>query len=104
MVIIKKSPIHGKGSFATKQIKKGTILECDVLEIPENELIRDYIFPLIGNRTCLHIGFGSFLNSSDMPNIKHLRIDYNLHMSYFEALVDIENDEELTLNYLQNNK
>ena len=104
MVIIKKSKIHVKGSFATKQIKKGTILECDVLEILENELIRDYIFPLIGNRTCLHIGFGSFLNSSDTPNVKHIRIDYNLHMSYFEVISDIEIDEELTLNYLLNNK
>ena len=99
MAIIKNSPIHGKGAFATELITKGTILECDVLEIPENELIRDYIFPFIGNRTCLHIGFGSFLNSSDTPNIKHLRIDYALCISYFEALVDIENGEELTLNY-----
>lgn len=104
MVIIKKSTIHGKGSFATEQIKKGTIIECDVLEVPETELIRDYLFPLIGNRTCLHIGFGSFLNSSDTPNIKHIRIDYNLRMSYFKALVDIEIGEELTLGYLQNNK
>ena len=61
-------------------------------------------FPLIGNRTCLHIGFGSFLNSSDTPNVKHIRIDYNLHMSYFEVISDIEIDEELTLNYLLNNK
>jgi SET domain-containing protein len=99
MVIVKKSNIHGKGVFATKRIKKGTILECDVLEVGITEHVRDYMFPFIGGRVCLHIGFASFLNRSKKPNLKHLRIDPVEKISYFEVLTQIEKQEEITMYY-----
>jgi SET domain-containing protein len=100
MVIIKQSEINGKGVFATQKILKGTLLECDILETPKGKVINDYIFPFIGDRVCLHIGFASFLNSSKNPNIKHIKIDTANLKSYFEILRDIEVDEELTLQYM----
>jgi len=100
MVIIKKSKIHGKGVFSIKSIPKGTILECDVLRISGTELLSKYAFPFIGSSLCIHIGFASFLNSSKNANLKHIRIDTEEEISYFEVLVDIKEGEELTLNYL----
>lgn len=100
MVIIKPSTIHGKGVFSLDIIKKDTILVCDVLEVSRTNVVKDYIFPFIGNRVCIHIGFGSFLNSSKTPNIKHLSIDPVLKISKFTILKDIELNEELTLRYL----
>jgi SET domain-containing protein len=100
MVIIKKSTIHGKGVFTTQFIPSGTLLECDILEVCGVELLDKYVFPYIGTRNCLHIGFGSFLNSSKTPNVKHIKIDIEEQMSYFETLLDINIGEELFLNYM----
>ena len=100
MVIIKQSNIHGKGVFATEKITKGTILQCDVLEVDKGSIVKDYIYPYIGSRVCMHIGFASFLNSSKNPNIKHLKIDVGSNISYFEIISDINIGEELFLNYL----
>jgi SET domain-containing protein len=100
MVIIKNSSIHGKGVFSAQFIPSGTLLECDVLEVCGVELLDKYVFPYIGTRNCLHIGFGSFLNSGKTPNIKHLRIDTEKNISYFEILNDVESGDELLLNYL----
>lgn len=99
MVIVKKSPIHGKGVFATEEIKKNTILTCDVIEVPKGKLIDCYIFPYIGNRACIHVGFASFFNSNPNPNVKHLKIDVETNTSYFEILRDISLGEELFLSY-----
>jgi SET domain-containing protein len=100
MVIIKPSLIHGKGVFALQHIKKDIILECDVLEVPKGDIINDYVFPFIGNRVCIHIGFASFLNSSNTPNIQHINIDIKKKISYFKILKDVQINEELTLKYI----
>ena len=99
MVIVRRSTIHGMGVFATKDIPSKFLIECDVLEIQSSQLTKDYEFPFIGNRVCLHIGFGSFLNSSKKPNVKHMAIDTQEKVSYFEALVDIKKGDELFLCY-----
>lgn len=100
MVIIKPSNIHGKGVFATENIISGTIIECDILEVPKGRLLDDYIFPFIGNRVCVHIGFASFLNSSKNPSVRHLKMDIETMISYFEVITDIKNGDEITLNYM----
>ena len=100
-MVISKSEIHGKGVFSDKLIKKGTILTCDVIEISNvDKLLFDYVYPFIGTRCCLHIGWASFLNSSKSSNLKHLKIDTEELISYFEVLIDIKEGEELTLNYM----
>ena len=101
MVIIKKSELHGKGVFANDFISKHTIIKCDVIEISNTDkLLFDYVYPFIGNRSCLHIGWASFLNSGKSPNIKHIKIDTEEKISYFEVLSDVNKGEELLLNYL----
>ena len=99
MVIIRKSNIHGKGVFATRDIAFGEILECDVLEVTKSPLVEEYIFPFIGSRVCIHMGWPSFLNSSTTPNVKHLKVDVNSKISYFEVVQNIYVGEELTMQY-----
>ncbi len=99
-MVIKKSDIHGKGAFADKYYKEGEILTCDILEVPKGRIIHDYIFPFVGDRVCIHIGFANFINSSKEPNIFHLKIDTKNMLSYFKVLKNINEGEELTMNYL----
>lgn len=99
MVIVKESSIHGKGVFALKDFVKDEILECDVLEITKSPLVENYIFPFIGSRVCIHVGWASFLNSSERPNLRHLRIDTNRKISYFEVIENIITGDEITLRY-----
>jgi hypothetical protein len=99
MVIVKESSIHGKGAFALKDFVKDEILECDVLEITKSPLVENYIFPFIGSRVCIHVGWASFLNSSERPNLRHLRIDTNRKISYFEVIENIITGDEITLRY-----
>jgi SET domain-containing protein len=99
VVIIKKSNIHGKGVFAENLIPKGTILTCDILEVTPHKLINEYVFNYRPDIKYIHIGFGSFLNSSKNPNLKHIKVDINTKVSYFEVLNDINKDEELFLDY-----
>jgi hypothetical protein len=100
MFIIRESNIHGKGAFALKDFLKEQVLECDVLEITKSTIVEDYIFPFIGSRVCIHVGWASFLNSSDTPNLRHLKIDTNKKISYFLVLENISIGEELTMKYL----
>lgn len=99
MIIVKESTIHGKGAFAQKNIKKGTILKCDVLEVKRDELIKEYLFTFKEKRVCIHVGFASFLNSSFNPNVKHLKVDPTNKISYFKVIKDIKENEELTMKY-----
>jgi SET domain-containing protein len=98
--IVKKSPIHGKGVFATQYLAKGTILSCDVLPLSTGDpLISKYLFFYRGDSTCIHLGFASFLNSSEDPNLRHFKMDPEENLSYFEVIRDVLPDEELTLLY-----
>jgi hypothetical protein len=99
VVVIKKSDIHGKGVFAENFIPKGTILTCDILEIIPHKLINEYVFYYKPDIKYIHIGFGSFLNGSKNFNIKHLKVDMDSKISYFEVMVDVKGGEELFLNY-----
>jgi hypothetical protein len=99
VVVIKKSDIHGKGVFAENFIPKGIILTCDILEVIPHKLINEYVFYYKPDIKYIHIGFGSFLNSSKNFNIKHLKVDIESKISYFEVISDINVGEELFLGY-----
>ena len=100
MVIIKQSNIHGKGVFATENISKDTIITCDILEVPKGKILKEYIYPFVGDRVCIHVGFGSFLNSSKTPNLRYKNIDIEKMISYFEVIENIKIGDEITINYM----
>jgi SET domain-containing protein len=98
LIEIKKSNIHGKGVFAKTFIPKNTQLYCDIIEIEKN-ILNKYQYPWNGNIKCVCVGFGSFFNSSNKPNVKINKIDKINLIKYFITLKNIQKGEELTLNY-----
>jgi hypothetical protein len=100
MVIIKESPVHGKGVFSTCFLKTGTILPCDVLEVSKDLKIMKYVLCNVDIKYYIHIGFASFFNSSEQPNVKHLSVDFDKGISYFEIITDVQEGEEIFLKYI----
>lgn len=108
MVEIKESKVHGKGVFATKYIKKGTQIDCDVILVNKNNLkkieyfhnkLKDYVFPWDEKNFSFCIGFGSFLNHSDTPNLKLMYYDRLNLKNVFVAMENIFQGQELFLQY-----
>ncbi|HUI23959.1 MAG TPA: SET domain-containing protein [Nitrososphaerales archaeon] len=98
---IKKSPIHGRGVFATVRIPKTTVVEeikgeaqC-YSKIPSALLLRRgmevskdvYIVPAEGS-------VGWFLNHANRPNCT-----YDISTREIRATKDISRGEELTIDY-----
>lgn len=108
MLEIKKSTIHGKGVFAKKFIRSGTIIECDVLILEKeamkeneifNKVLKDYVFPWDKKNFSLCIGFGSFLNHSPNPNLKYKCFDKENLKNVFIATDNIFQGQELFITY-----
>jgi uncharacterized protein len=96
---VKKSPIHGFGVFADKDIRKGEKLEecCFVFSDSEDEVIIDYIFEA-GKRYALLFGYGSLYNHADDPNAEYA---FNLkrRVATFKAARAIKKGEEIFVSY-----
>jgi SET domain-containing protein len=112
---IKVKPISekkGRGAFAKKPIKKGTIIDVAyVIPIPNKEykkvsktILYNYCYiwedpehmPAFKNAITLSIS--QFINHSFDPNLKYL-YDYEIKAIEFSAIMDISQGEELTVNY-----
>jgi uncharacterized protein len=100
---IRKSPVHGKGVFATKNIPSKHIFICNVLLIPKNEDYKgplyEYHYPWSRTHDSICMGFGSFFNHSSMPNIRILNIDKDNLTKTFVTLRDIKKGEEIFIFY-----
>ena len=102
----------GRGAFAKKQIKKGTVIDvANVVLLPNKDYkkirkthLYDYCYiwedpkhyPAFKNAITLSIS--QFINHSYTHNLKYL-YDYDNNAIEFSAIRDILKDEELTLNY-----
>jgi SET domain-containing protein len=102
----------GRGAFAKKDIKKGTIIDIAyVVPIPNKEykkisntIIYHYCYvwedpkhlPEFENAITLSIS--QFINHSYKPNVKYL-YDYDCKAIEFKAIKNIAKGEELTVNY-----
>lgn len=102
----------GRGAFARKPIKEGTIIEvAHVVPIPNKEykkiyktILYNYCYiwedpehmPAFKNAITLSIS--QFMNHSYEPNVKYL-YDYENKAIEFSAISDISEGEELTVNY-----
>ena len=100
---IQYSKIGGKGVFAKKPIKKGSIVEeSPFIAIYKDEVVGkllDYVFDLDDHCYALCFGYGSIYNHSKKYNVQYeinARIDSSL---LFRAKKDIEKGEELIINY-----
>lgn len=104
MIEIKKSSIHGRGAFFTSDIKIRQLFACDVIILDKSYIIPTYIveytFPWKGKKeSCICAGFGSFLNHSDIPNLKIYSIDKENFTMTFISLKNVQVGEELFIFY-----
>lgn len=101
----------GKGAFAKKFIKKKTIIDvANVILIPNKDynkirktVLYDYCYiwgdsKKPGFKNAITLSISQFINHSFKPNIKYL-YDYKNKAIEFSAIKDIEEGEEITVNY-----
>lgn len=95
-LIIKKSPIHGLGVFATENINAEELIHCySHLIIDEQHL----------NKELQRLNFGGFINHSKNPNCALKMVlefsNNNRKRSYYKlkTLKEIKSGEEITLDY-----
>lgn len=105
-IVLKESPVHGFGVFATQLIEKGEIIEvCPFIVFPHTRfekipVFQDYSFCWPRGEEWTHhaivMGFGSYYNHSDTPNASW---DTDEKSFIFYALKQIQPSEEIFTNY-----
>ncbi len=106
------SNTKGKGAFAKKDIKKGTVIDvANVVLIPNKDYrkikktqLYNYCYiwedpkhkPVFKNAITLCVS--QFINHSYSPNLQYL-YDYKNKAIEYMAIQDIKKGEELTVNY-----
>lgn len=102
----------GKGAFAKKTIKKGTIVDIAyVVPIPNKDYKKIYKTILYNYcyiwedpehmpafRNAITLSVSQFINHSFEPNVKYL-YDYENKAIEFSAIRDISKGEEILVNY-----
>ncbi len=88
-VTIKDSAIHGQGLFAVDNIPQGTDLGIS------------HIFAVGFSDNYVRTPLGGFINHSDTPNCYKVQSHDDSALNYYNLYTtrDIEEGEELTLNY-----
>ena len=108
VVEIRDSPKRGRGVFATKNIKKGIVLETSpVIVLSEKErktiektLLFDYIFEW-GNdkkKACVALGYVSMYNHNYEANCEY-EMDFKKKLMTIKTVRPIKKGEELFVNY-----
>ncbi|MCU0518393.1 MAG: SET domain-containing protein [Oscillatoria sp. Prado101] len=108
MVYVSNSPGKGRGVFAKKRFSKGELIEqAPVVVVPHSELeyldktvLYNYYYSWGVNLedAALSLGNGSLYNHSYEPNAVYVKKIEELVID-FVALRDIEEGEEITVNY-----
>lgn len=103
-IILKESPIHGLGVFATENIKEGEIIEvCYLIDMEidvskPSEILERYRFNWPQGSTpqklVLPTGYGMIYNHSENPNASW-RSNFDNGTFEFYAISDIEVGEEI---------
>ena len=103
------SAIHGRGVFAQRTIKIGTVIEkCPIIKMKLQEmtvrkhmLLNYYAFMIDEQNeyTGIALGYGSLYNHSDNCNAYYY-FNKEKELMIFEAIQPISKDEEITINYL----
>ena len=100
-----------RGVFAKVDIKKGEVIDiCPIIEFPENDssnfkesdlVTYTFYFGKEKNMATILLGFGSIYNHSYKPNTIYKKKNMTIE---FIANRKIKQDEEILVNYLQDNK
>lgn len=107
-MIIKNTQQKGRGVFATKQYRVGSIIEeCPVVVLPshgrtaiDKTSLYDYYFSWGANqeKAAIALGYGSLYNHSYKPNAVYKKItDENVIL--FIAYRGVKPGDEITVNY-----
>lgn len=103
MAVMKASPVHGRGMFATKPIRKGEVIECaplilfDRSEINKGSIIRDYDIHYSGDKNAIMLGHAGIYNHADDSNASW---NFNsVPEIVITATRDIEEGAEVFVNY-----
>lgn len=103
---LKNVPHKGRAVFASQFIPAGTEFErVPVLVIPNDDLfnsaggefLAEYVFEWGEGTVALALGYGSMYNHSYRPNARY--DDFSRNIKTYTALVDIQQGEEITINY-----
>lgn len=106
------SPKKGKGVFAKKEIKKGTIIDvAHVIPLPNKDykkirktVIYNYCYVWEDPKhdseftNAISLSISQFINHSYDPNVRYI-YDYDNNCIEFKTLRDISEFEELVTNY-----
>lgn len=102
-VKVMKSPISGLGVFATRDIKKGEIIEeCPCLNVAGDfqGQLPDYVFTSVKNpktKYIIGLGYGSMYNHKDKPTAEWTVIDD--YKMVIKALDNIPKGNEIFISY-----
>lgn len=102
MIQVKESPLHGRGVFAISDMRKGAVLECPVVLVEKMYTIpglNTYLYPWDRSHNSICMGFGSFFNSSQSPNVVIDSIDKDKMVKRFRLLTNVKQGTELLLKY-----
>jgi SET domain-containing protein len=103
MVKVDFSKIDGRGVFATGPIYAGTELTCEVMLFENGiEALAKWSYPWSRTHFSFCVGFGSFFNHSDRPNVRIKGIDKEKLVKTFVVTRKIDTGEELFLDYGKN--
>ena len=98
---ISKSPIGYRGVFASKDYKKGDILEvCPCIKQEYKNIsgrIKDYVFSFDKKHVLIAFGYCSMYNHSDDPNASWQILSENQMLIIVEK--DIKKGEEIFVSY-----
>lgn len=100
------SPIHGRGVFATRDIKEGEVIELvpivlfDRKGLAENNKIRDYDIRYDDENSAMMLGYGAVYNHSFNNSADWMFLDDKTMI--ITANRDIKKGEEIFVNYGSN--
>lgn len=106
-IYVDDSIIHGRGVFASENIKKGEILEeCHFIKMTKDhdypEIIKEHVFAWpksIGDSLVICLGYGSIFNHSDDSFNADWETDTRKNKIIFFATSDIQSGDEIFTNY-----
>ena len=105
IVEVKQSPLHGKGVFAKRDIKKGELIvesHMALIHVNENlpEVLATLQFPWTEEYDAICLSdVGSFFNHDSHPSAEIINRDFVNLVQTFGARIDILKGEEITIFY-----